>query len=253
MKKAIRIVMTLVVMWTGLLAGPRVLALSLSVEEPIPKGLVDYLIPRFTLKTRVRFDRVIDNGDLSFTVNPHEGAVSIFKLVGGRTGYLTATAAALEDPSYERFRDWLLSPPGRATIADYREDDRTIAEPVDVKAKAAISVVIVGDLDAGKILSVSHCRRCHKVDRADKYSGMDSSPSFHAMRSFDDWFVRFSIFYTVSPHKALIQVAGSGIDQNPDLIPIAPIKLTFNDINDIVAFVHSLEPLDLGKPVQMNP
>jgi len=26
-----------------------------------------------------------------------------------------------------------------------------------------------------------------------------------------------------------------------------------NDINDIVAFVHSLTPLDLGKPIQFNP
>jgi len=26
-----------------------------------------------------------------------------------------------------------------------------------------------------------------------------------------------------------------------------------SDINDIVAFVHSLTPLDLGKPIQFNP
>jgi hypothetical protein len=37
------------------------------------------------------------------------------------------------------------------------------------------------------------------------------------------------------------------------LITIAPIDLQMSDINDIVAFVHSLTPLDLGKPIQFNP
>ena len=109
-------------------------------------------------------------------------------------------------------------------------------------------MVIVGNLENGRELSHDHCRRCH-VDRADKYAGIDNAPSFHAMRSFDDWYIRFSTFYAVSPHKALISVEGSGIEKDRALITIAPIDLKMDDINDIVAFVHSLTPLDLGKPV----
>ena len=114
-------------------------------------------------------------------------------------------------------------------------------------------MVIVGNLENGRELSHDHCRRCHKVDRADKYAGIDNAPSFHAMRSFDDWYIRFSTFYAVSPHKALISVEGSGIEKDRALITIAPIDLRMDDINDIVAFVHSLTPLDLGKPIQFNP
>jgi hypothetical protein len=73
------------------------------------------------------------------------------------------------------------------------------------------------------------------------------------MRSFDDWLVRFSRFYAVSPHKALIIVEGSGISKDPSLISMEPIRLTLEEVNDIVAFVHSLEPLDLGRPIQANP
>ena len=113
--------------------------------------------------------------------------------------------------------------------------------------------MIVGDLENGRELSTNHCRRCHKVDRADKYAGIGNSPSFHAMRSFEDWYTRFSAFYAVSPHKALISVEGSGIEKDRDLITIAPIDLKMSDVNDIVAFVHSLTPLDLGKPIQANP
>ena len=91
------------------------------------------------------------------------------------------------------------------------------------------------------------------MDRADKYAGIGNSPSFHAMRSFEDWYTRFSAFYAVSPHKALISVEGSGIEKDRDLITIAPIDLKMSDVNDIVAFVHSLTPLDLGKPIQVNP
>ena len=56
----------------------------------------------------------------------------------------------------------------------------------------------------------------------------------------------------MSPHKALISVEGSGIEKDRDLITIAPIDLKMSDVNDIVAFVHSLTPLDLGKPIQLT-
>ena len=46
---------------------------------------------------------------------------------------------------------------------------------------------------------------------------------------------------------------GSGIEKDRELITIAPIDLEMTDINDIVAFVHKLTPLDLGQPIQFNP
>ncbi len=175
------------------------------------------------------------------------------KLVSGETVYITAVGGAIESSDYRAFVDWLVSEPGRATIADFELDGQQIAIPTAADEAAPIEMVIVGNIDHGRELSRDHCRRCHKVDRADKYAGIDNAPSFHAMRTFDDWHIRFSTFYAVSPHKALISVEGSGIEKNRALITIAPIDLQMDDINDIVAFVHSLTPLDLGKPIQFNP
>jgi len=235
-----------------LMAFP-VQASTLSVGPSMPAGLIDYVLPRFTLKTQIRFDRLPKDADLQFRADPGEFGVAIFSLNDGTIGYLHAARWLQSDPDYLALRDWLLSEAGRATILDYQEDGKTVATPVDQIEEAPIEIVIVGDPSAGKSLSIDHCSRCHKVDRAAKYSGMDSSPSFHAMRGFDDWFIRFSSFYAVSPHKALITVKGSGISQDSDLIAIAPINLTIEQVNDIVAFVHTLEPLDLGRPIQFNP
>ena len=228
-------------------------ALSLSHEKAIPSELIQYVVPRFSLKTRIRFDRVDTAGDIQFVIGPPEAGTEVFQLVSGETVYISAVGDAAQSREYQSFVDWLVSDPGRATIADFEIDGNRIAIPVDAQEAAKVEIVIVGDLSHGRELSTNHCRRCHKVDRADKYSGTDNAPSFHAMRSFDDWYVRFSTFYTVSPHKALISVKGSGIEKDRELIAIAPIDLKMSDINDIVAFVHSLTPLDLGKPIQFNP
>lgn len=228
-------------------------ATSLSIASGIPEGLVNYLLPRFTLKTQIRFDRLPRDGDLQFRKDSGEFGVAIFQLNDGSIGYLHAARWLQDDADYLHFRDWLLSEAGRATISDYREQGVAIAIPVDLAPVEEVAIVITGNADVGRTLSLAHCSRCHKVDRAAKYSGMDSSPSFHAMRGFDDWYVRFLSFYAVSPHKALITVEGSGIEKDPDLITIAPIELRIEQVNDIVAFVHTLEPLDLGRPIQFNP
>ena len=228
-------------------------ALSLSHETVIPSELIQYVVPRFSLKTRIRFDQVESSGDIQLvTVRPETGA-EVMKLVSGETVYITAAGGAVKSSDYRAFVDWLVSEPGRATIADFELDGQQIAIPTAADEAAPIEMVIVGNIDHGRELSRDHCRRCHKVDRADKYAGIDNAPSFHAMRTFDDWYIRFSTFYAVSPHKALISVEGSGIEKNRALITIAPIDLQMDDINDIVAFVHSLTPLDLGKPIQFNP
>ena len=62
--------------------------------------------------------------------------------------------------------------PGRATIADFRQQGSQVAFPVEAVEAATVEVVIVGDLEMDE-LSTNHCGRCHKVDRADKYAGIE--------------------------------------------------------------------------------
>ena len=245
----------LIASWLSVLlvSQPEVHALSLSHDRAVPANLIQYILPRFSLKTRIRFDRVDSAGDIQFVTEHTESATQVLQLVSGEPVYIRATGDTAQSSDYQAFVDWLISDPGRATIADFQIDGQQVAIPVEAKEAAPVEIVIVGDLDRGQELSWNHCRRCHKVDRADKYAGIGNAPSFHAMRSFNDWHLRFSTFYTVSPHKALISVKGSGIEQDRALITIAPIDLQMSDINDIVAFVHSLTPLDLGKPIQFNP
>lgn len=228
-------------------------AVSLSVDSAVPSGLVDYVLPRFSLKTQVRFDRIEVDGDLQLTTRQTDAGIPICTLNDGTVVSLSAARWVQSDPSYLAFRDWLRGESGRASISDYRENGQIVATPIALDAPKPPPVVIIGDPVRGERLSLVHCSRCHKVDRAAKYSGLDSSSSFHAMRGFEDWLVRFASFFTVSPHKALISVKGSGITQDRALIPMAPIDLSIEDVNDIVAFVHGLEPLDLGRPIQFNP
>lgn len=227
--------------------------LTFSVAPEVPAALIDYVMPRFSLKTRVRFERVDADGIVQFVAGSSAGT-PIFELLDGAIPVSLVVDAGYQDTAdVEAFRTWLLSEPGRAAIGDFTMDGVAVAAPAAKQQAAAIQIAIVGDVEVGRDLSLSHCTRCHKVDRADKYSGLDNSPSFHAMRSFDDWYVRFSRFYAVSPHKALIIVEGSGITKDESLISMQPIRLSVNEVNDIVAFVHSLEPLDLGQPIQSNP
>jgi hypothetical protein len=44
--------------------------LTLSADPSVPEGLLDYIMPRFTLKTRIRFERVDSGGDLRFEADP---------------------------------------------------------------------------------------------------------------------------------------------------------------------------------------
>ena len=236
----------------GLLAKPG-FALTLSVDQSIPEALVQYMIPRFALKTRIRFERVESGGDIQLSHDPNLMGVPSFTLQPNRTVMLVTTLGDQDQAQFEIFREWLQSGPGRSALSDFRQNGLQVAYPIEAPEEAPIEFVIVGNPVLGEEISTLHCQRCHKVNRADKYSGIGNAPSFHAMRAFDDWYIRFSTFYAANPHKALIFVAGSGIEKDLDMIAIAPIDMKIEDINHIVAFVHSLIPLDLGSPIQLNP
>lgn len=82
-------------------------------------------------------------------------------------------------------------------------------------------------------------------------SGIGSAPSFAVMRSFADWDSRFSAFFALKPHPAFTQVEGVTDPFPPELPPaIAPIELTLEELEAIVAYVAALPPADLGKPLE---
>ena len=125
----------------------------------------------------VRFDRVETSGDIHFSAEEPEMGTAVFTLKSGTVVYIGTSTSLGEDLDYIALVDWLLSEPGRATIADFRQEGSQVAFPVEAVEAATVEVVIVGDLENGRELSTNHCRRCHKVDRADKYAGIGNSPS----------------------------------------------------------------------------
>jgi len=98
----------------------------------------------------------------------------------------------------------------------------------------------------GERLALRHCGRCHVVSEANKFGGIDSTPSFAALRSLADWQDKFAVFWSVSPHRAVMQIEGLTQPFEPDRPPpMAPITLTKEELEAIQEFVATIPPKDL--------
>lgn len=220
-------------------------------ESWIEAGLDTHLFPRFMFKSRIRLQATPVEAEADFALRPmapDEGGIHVANVDELMIGVVKTTQSS---ESMAAFAEWLLSDPGRAALLDFSLGGAPLfSTPVRVQPVVA-EVQLTGDPVRGKQLSEAHCGRCHVVDRSKPFGAIGNSPSFHAMRSFTDWLPTFSVFYTANPHRGLIaieSVQDPHTDQRP--VHIARIKLTLDDVLDIVTFVSTLEPLDLGAPVQ---
>ena len=96
--------------------------------------------------------------------------------------------------------------------------------------------------EKGQELVRQHCTRCHVVPDMNPYGGIESTPSFAAMKWLKDWERRFEIFYTLPPHPALVSIFGVTEDRDNTLpVFVSEIQLNIEDIDAILAFVRTLE------------
>jgi len=211
-------------------------------------GLMRHLLPRFTLKHRVRITQVPQGAPAeaaigtSDTGDTGEG-VPVFAGLG-QTWVLTDDGSA--GPA--RFADWLQSEVGRNTVASFGG----AAFTADIAPEApAVVLSFEGDPVAGKRLSFDHCGRCHVIDDSNRMNGMGATPSFGMLRTLPDWSDRFTKFYSRNPHPSFTQVSGVTRPFDPaHPPPIVPMQITPTDIDAILAFVATLAPADLGAPIQ---
>jgi mono/diheme cytochrome c family protein len=106
---------------------------------------------------------------------------------------------------------------------------------------SASPAVADGDARKGRDVAVKHCTRCHVVGDANPYGGIGSTPSFQLLAKRDDWHERFQTFYQRPPHPPFVRVPG--VPPPTDLPPTAaPVKITEQQIEDIIAFVRTLRP-----------
>ena len=84
-----------------------------------------------------------------------------------------------------------------------------------------------------------------------RMKGIGSTPSFALLRALSDWPRRFEAFYVLKPHGAFTRIAGVTppfpIDRPP---PIAPVEMSLDELDAILAYVAQMEPADLGAPIR---
>ena len=99
--------------------------------------------------------------------------------------------------------------------------------------------------------SEEHCPCCHAVSDATRMNAMASTPSFAVLRAMADWDRRFQTFYILNPHPAFTQIQDVTepfpIDRPS---PIAPMEITIDDLQAILAYVAGVPPAERAHCVQ---
>ena len=209
-------------------------------------GLAQYIVPRFSLKTSVRIERVGEGqpSDMQFT----DAGTAVFQGPSQRWG--------LEhngDPRAVRFLEWLRSDVGKRTIESFTAGDGTTYSAELTAARVEVDVSFDGDISKGETLSLALCGRCHVINESNRMNGMGSTPSFRVLRGFGDWDRRFANFHLLNPHPSFTQIEGVTDPFDPSLpSPIVPVELTVEDLQAILAYVSGVTPADLGAPLQLQ-
>ena len=207
-------------------------------------GLLKHILPRFTLKTQVRIEQVARED--AHVVLGTEGRPVFTGLQ--RTWKIDVRAP--DHPGTAKLVDWLTGDVGQRTVASFAPDGTALFGPPEDTAPEVVEVSLDGDAEAGHKLSRTQCSRCHAVDEATRGRGIGSTPSFGILRALPDWEERFSAFYALNPHPAFTQIA----DVTPPFpidrpSPIAPVELSLEDLEALMAYVASMPAADLGKPL----
>ncbi|WP_223274981.1 hypothetical protein [Tateyamaria sp. syn59] len=211
----------------------------------VESGLIKHIAPRFSLKTQVRVEIVDDPGSADLVLGS-DGRALFSGL--GQTWHMDLRG---DGKGAQRFADWLTSDVGRRTVQGFAPDGEALFTEPQVQERVVAEVEMTGDAIAGQGVSWAKCGRCHVTERGRGGFGIGSTPSFFVMRGFEDWQARFAGFYVLKPHAAFTQLEGVTdpfpIDRPS---PIAPIELTLDDLEAILAYVAVLDPADLGKPLE---
>jgi mono/diheme cytochrome c family protein len=211
----------------------------------VESGLFGHILPRFSLKTQIRVELVAHDAAadmaLGDTGRPvFEGAEAIWHM----------QVRAPDHPGTKRFAGWLTSEIGQRTVAAYAPHGVALFGPPTVAQQQEVARVATAESLFGHQVSLAKCTRCHAVDEATKGGGIGSTPSFAVLRALPDWEGRFAAFYALRPHAAftiITDVTPPFPDNLPS--PIAPIELSPEEVEAVLAYVTVLQAADLGAPI----
>lgn len=211
----------------------------------VETGLMQHILPRFTLKTRVRVEIVAEPARADLVLGDEgralfEGAGQVWRMA----------VRSRDHPGTERFADWLASEVGRNTVASFAPAGEALFAPRAVSRETAVAA-FDGDATLGREVSRVKCARCHAVDDATRMSSIGSSPSFAVIRGLPDWEGRFATFYVLKPHPAFTMIEGVTPpfpENRPP--PMVPLTMTADEVDAVLAYVAAMDPADLGAPLQ---
>ena len=219
-------------------------------DHPQMQQLVRFMLPRFTLKHRIRVEVVAadDSADLALVASADTDQQPYLEHNDGTNWALVTNTNSDE---MDKLLDWLASDVGHNTMTSFQIDGIALFRPAEPKAVVKVAVLPEGDIDAGEVLALQHCGRCHVINEKNRFGGIGSTPSFGALRTLPGWLDRFEAFFTLNPHPSFTQVEGM---TEPFSIErpshIAPIHLTLDDVEAITAYAASIKPKDLGGAVE---
>ena len=216
-------------------------------QPMIEAGFDRQLLPRFGFKHRIRVEARAD-GPADMALSP-DGGTFVFRTADGVDYGLVAG----EDERTRTFLDWLTSDPGRAAIESFAPDGAQLYFTEVVVEVVEEEEIFDGDSASGSDLAILHCGRCHVVYERNRMGGIGSTPSFGALRGRDNWSELFRGFYVQNPHPSFTQVEGVTEPFDPARdVHVAKVEITLEDVEAITSFVATLEPKNLGRPVQSN-
>lgn len=213
--------------------------------ELIDNGALKYMLPRFSLKTGVKIE--IADGAADARLAPDEDGSGVFQTVDGVVFKLSIAEGEAAGFAGQ-FRDWLTSEIGQRAVAKFKVDGAARYGPVDVVEEVVVAAAPTGDIVLGEEIALRRCGRCHVISKKNRMGGIGSTPSFGALKTLPHWQQRFDAFWTLNPHPAFTQIEGITEPFDPQRpSPIAPVELTLEELDALMAYVRSIKPKDLGQ------
>ncbi len=222
-------------------------------DDMIAAGFDRHILPRFKFRHRIDIQVVPSDGeaDMAFVVDGQGGQPAFATSDGNTIRLVTLSTSNGAHEAAATFHAWLTSTPGKSAIDSFAPDGAPVyRSKVAVETPVAVEKV-EGDIALGSDLAIVHCGRCHVVDARNRMGGIGSTPSFAALRARSNWSALFLQYYTENPHPSFTQIAGLTqpfTAARPS--HVQPVELTISDVEAITAFVETLDPLDLGAPIQ---
>lgn len=241
------LLIVLLVMPLGALADERPVRLH-AADPLVETGLLDYILPRFSLKTQVRVERVDAAAQADLVMG--DTGTALFE---GPGQLWRMEMHSKDHPGTERLAKWLRSEIGQRTITSFAPEGTALFSLPKIAEEETAEVAFSGDALRGRAVSRAQCTRCHAVDEATRGWGIGSTPSFGVLRGMRNWEGRFAGFYALNPHPAFTQIEGVTDPFPPERpSPIAPVVLSLDDLEALLAYVAGMAPADLGEPLQLQ-